>query len=372
MTQHLAFEPSLVQAWQQFPFQEMHGIEVLENMRAREKGKEIPLERLYKRIRQRILRHPFDKVTIIGTLGRTGSAKSSLLQGFYRVLLGDQYLRSRLNREEILLDVMPVPFSLYAEAAKSATVHAALPQFAVSSERAHGAYSRDEYARISGLMSHDITRHVLQTQGQGKAIILLLEPSSTTAVPIASTYPAEVAGIDRGLSPLYDLALNEHTRELIDIFALERDAKVEEEAVIFREHLTDDAQSGSTIFSGDIHVVYSDLHDMTEGDDAEVRYMTPQSQQRVRDFTRQSIAPPEAKRRSDAEFEAVKEQSHFLTDRELFTYIETHLNLPKGRFHYIDNPHLLGRKTFDLDYFIHSLAVRYYPEIVSQGQDTAT
>lgn len=352
--------------WKQAPFQQMSGIEALENMQERgyvasyERSRSI--ESTYRTLRESLLTPPYDSPTIVGALGASGSGKSSALQGIYRVALSDYYLNSQLRSHGMTLDVVPVPFSLYAEAAKSDGVLQKTPDVAIDPQRSHGCYTEEEYAKISALMKSDMEQY-FRNSDSNRAPLILLEPSSPTAIPDAES----IRGVDRGLSALYAIAIESQHADRVHVLAIEADKDVSDEVVVFRSKLNLQTQD---VFVDSIHVVYTDYHEMEEGDDLDVSELPVPTQQKVQDFVKRTMATPQAKKRSDEELQQLKHELKnegvikSTSDRRYFRLIQERLQMPDSRFHYVSNPHLMGRKTYDIDYFIHSLAVRNYPDIV--------
>lgn len=365
--QSLHQEMSSRMEWQQHPLQMMLN-PVFDNLV--ERGYSVSLERnrsiesTYKSIRERLIEASDPHVGIVGALGISGSGKSSALQGMYRVSLADEYLHESLRERGRVLDVLPVPFSLYAEAAKTTRVMKLYPDLAIDPNKSHGMYTEDEYRRISTLMQRDIERYIDRHES-GKTTLILLEPSSPTAVPGIKS--DEIEGTDRGLSPLYNLARFSSTRDFVDILAIESDPLVSEEVVIFRSKLNTEE---TDVFDHDVQVVFTDNNETSEGGTVDVSELSDAIKKRIQAFTRRVMAPPEAKMRSDNEVALLKERLkhektiHVTTDRRFFRLIQERLEMPDTRFHYLSNQHFQGRKIFDIDYFLHSLPVRNYPEVI--------
>lgn len=358
-------EQDMRQEWRQSPLQEMSGIEVFENMVEVHRGQEISPERRYKQLRHQVLTPPFDKVTVVSALARTGSAKSSLMIGFHRLFNNDVWLRDELDKQGVDFIVQSLPFAMAAEAVKSPGVAQTLPEFAIPPERQHGTYTEDEYRKISSFMQYLIDTRVLAAQGSGTASVLLLEPSSTTAVPIRTEDTIETVGIDRGLSPLYRLAGDSETMGQVTIFALEREPVVAQETIVFRSGAADKTILSPEIFAktGEVVVVYTEPDE--SDDDTQAEDLTSATQEKVREFLLTTMAPPQAQARSDAEFDSIK--AHIVagqgyrvdSDRQYFRHIQETLGISDARFHYLKNPYFSGRKTIDLNYFLGSLPRQY-------------
>ena len=370
MVQSPAMEQSQLLEWRMNPLQQVAGIEVKEHMQEIVKGKRRSMSASYKDVRKDIMSLP-PGVVVIAYLGRSNSGKSSDAQADYKLLHADEVLKAWQDEEGIPLVIDSYPFAYGMEALKTPRAHREFPQWAIPADIGHGMYSAEQYARQSGLQAHVIETHVLPRQDKPNAHVLLLESSCPTAIPVVeSGRLVDIRGIDRGVRVIFDLALREETRERMHIFVFERNSTVAEEGVVFRESLNDEAVSDQEVFWGNNVFSYDDLG---EGDPNEiekpVKILPSASQRLVRHFVSRGVAPPEAQERSDRELDNLKEEISkegipIETDRDFFAYIQALLGMPNNRFHYITNQHFLGEKGFDLNYFIHSLPVRLFPEIV--------
>lgn len=354
MSFEMSFEQSLKHELFQIP-----GIEVWENMRC----KNVSLHPDYLALRKNITP---GEINTICTIGLGGAAKGSLNMGFYRLLVNDVSLHDRLKEKGAELKIITVPFSAYTQAVRRKEMQKIHPNFAVPAEYQSGTFSSEHYGKISNLMSHDIEEYVLKRRNPHEAVVLIVEGSTPACYPLTDSIPVEVAGVDRGNSPIYNLALHEATRSKIHIYAIERHDDVRGVAVNWRSLLASDPELLGQAFRGPMRVIFTDRH----GQEVDARDLPLEAQQDLADFLIGATAPPAAVQKSDQQFTSVLEelyQARHLRSRtqsEYFKFIRGRLDLSAKQFSICKNEPFQGDTTYEVNYLLKSLPVRLYPWLV--------
>lgn len=351
------------QEWEQRPFSVLsRGIEVLKDG-LKENGEN--LENHYKAIRKDILTPPFDQVTSIVAIAPSGVAKGSFLMGIYRLLKEDMELKLSTKEKGIEIQVITVPFALYAEASKTKYVRKMCPRFAVPASYKHGGFTPEHYRRISQFMWYDIENHAIAQQVSNVKKVLLLEASSPTCYPITTQVPVEVEGVDRGNSPAYNLALDPRTKKRLFFYPIEKDLKVTSETVEWRSHLKPGTPLPRKVFLDALQNLRIRFTSK-DGKEIDKSDLSEEELRQVIFFLVRSMASPHAIERSNAELEELKKKLSregkiaSSSDRSYYEYL---IKVLKIRRKIISNKYFFGTKTYDLDYLFGSLPMQLYPEL---------
>lgn len=349
-------EQSLVMEWGQYPFAYQDGIEILDNATKRGERRE-SMEKQYKRIRDDILTPPFEDPTVIATMGPTGSGKGGINMGFYRLLKNDAYLHDALQNSGVRPEIVVVQFALYQQAAL-------LPEQKMRNQYlASPLYNKDHYHGISLLIFDDLQKHVLANRDKKRKQILLIESATYTSFPKGKEVPVEVEGIDRGNSVVYNLALDQRTKKRTFLNLLERDLEVGRRAKDMRnidpEKMKDEDVEG--FFRGDINYILT-----FKGQEISVSDLDLSYQRELLSFIKKAMAPPRVMEQNDLDLRNIRKKIGARTDQEYNNLLLQALDFQKNdpRSSRIQNPYLLGRKTYDLDYLLDSLPVRLYPGLL--------
>ncbi len=347
-------ELQMIETYRLGPFQQTSGIEVLENMTTQGGG----LSPLYESIRTRLIENG---LVIVGAIGPSGASKGSLLMGLWRVAHGDRYLQSQRQ-----IEIASLPFSITTQVMRTASVRLETPELWIPPTTAQGQYTSSQYAAISQKMA-ELARARIENRGD-KALLLLIESSSPTAFPMTDTLPLIVEGIDRGNSPLFELALDPKYASTVEIYALEKLRVVSQFVEEWREPIHKDKPDLEKVFDPQSKVIMV-LKDVN-GEEVLASDLPAKHRQELAEFLTYSMAPTETIRRSDREFESLitslyeRGVINIYSMVGYYTALQDRLRLPSDRFHVISNPLLTDPKTYDLSYLLDSLPTQNYPEIL--------
>lgn len=371
---HMSPDMREIQSWEMHPFMQVDHADILHNMEAEGRGNE-ELERAYKRIRGRILMPPFDKVTSLGAIGPSSSAKGDLIAGLDRTFKQDPYLKSKLGRHGVNFVQVSVPFTHVAAAAR-------LPRVGIIPEdQPAGTHTPEQYRKISNLQRQIIEEHVLPRQGQGEAILLEVESSSPTSVPTVDSLlrtsqsqgsNVEVEGVDRGNSAVYSLFYDNRTRDNATLFALHKRDLVGEVGMDYRNEIFSPNPDLSKLFSSRTPIVFTNH----EGQEVNVADLSPEEQMQFVRFLRLSVAPPGGVVRSDEEKNRLKEElaqrklitwgpKHVQDDTEYYEYIRNVLRIPRSQFVSVTNEWTGGTRAKDMTSMLtHNIVLEIFPELL--------
>lgn len=348
------------------------GIEVLEQMNVGERSAEAYYRNSF---RPHVLKPPYDKATFLTASGASGVGKGKFLEGMYRVLMRDKYLRRKLREHGVGLTVLPVPFTLYPHILK-------LPRFvgtsyAIPSHLGNGQFTPEQYRNSAVVEWRDMQEHIISRQYQGQAIVALPE-FNLTSYPVFDgerhyfpDEPVEVVGEDRCNSPAFTLALDDRTKDNVFFTYIEADDSITAHAGDWRSRLDPEMKDPGEMFNGEDVIVYSRNHDGKQIE-VEVASLEPQAQRVVIQFLKKISAPPAAmerihKMQEDLKARLQEEQRvSRLTSRTLYEY-SAYVLAVQHMARIVRNQHFLkGRRTYDLDFFLQSLQAQIYPEFFTE------
>lgn len=349
----------LVQEWRQYPLQAMSqtlgGIEIFENMTERGHS----LEELYIEIRERVIEN---QITTVAAISEAAVSKGTFLASIMAMLKNDEYLKATLK--EKIVFVIP-HFALYAMAAKLLQVRRDYPWFAVPRKYHHGGFKPEHYARISAFMWIEIRECILDNMGINPLAhhVILFESAGPSAYPLTTEVPIAVMGTDRGNSVLYNLALHPKTRDNFVLAVIKRDPRVTGFTKDWRAKVNSSDAIPDYLFTGNLKICF------THPKKGQIYVDTLSEKDKIKfaRFLRKCMATPRAIERVDEDLrksmENLKAEGKIKNCdiEEYQKYIASALGVQP---HIITNIFLETDKTYNLDYFLDSLPVRRFPELV--------
>lgn len=361
-----------LQIWEQSPFQKLKGGEVIKNMSLGYSD----LEDVYKFLRAHLISA---NALVIGTTARNKSGKGGLMMGFWRLFNQDLYSQSWLAETETELEWRIIPFAHCDRAAK--LPRDLYPELGlVDPSHTPATNTPTDERAISGLQWSLAQEDYLEKVGSGtdlsdylrlrkKAVIWLVEASTTFVLPITTQVSVEVEGEDDlGVSTLCNLALDTRSRDHTFLFGIDSNYKLntDPDSFHFREQaFAQDVELGS------LSNTSTRIITQYRGKEVELSKLPPLLQRKIKRLLQISMAPKDAiakqhKKKNDLNW-ALFERGIIPepTDAGFFALLNHRLNLPLGRLLVPSNEWFSGDKDYDMGYLLNSYVLRKYPEILS-------
>lgn len=339
--------------------------------------------------------------TVVGVTGASGAGKTQFAHGFVETLDHDLslHLPDPDTHEKVLngfqLVVVPVPFSMYTQAAKLAG--------SIPAEVQHGGYGEAGYAMITQLMVNDMDAF-RRLCPKNCYVVFVVEASSPTVMPVIDDSGVYMQGTDRGLGAIFKNFYAEDTRDNTFLYLLRRNTKVKKFAqekyrpllskkeldalaaleaeqgslsfnngALFLERRKMIAAKFAELFNGAVDVLYPKLSPQKRVVKGHVGRQIIENSVLIKlaQFMHVSMASPEAITKSDEQMIQLLAENGFTTADEYYNHLRLALTWQLGvenrQIGSISNPYAgyTDRLTrpHDIGYFMRSLPFLIRPSM---------
>ncbi len=311
-------------------------------------------------------------IAIIAALGLTSSVKGGLCRGLNEMIRADDKFSD--------VTLYTSHHSMSARAVKTEKAREEFPDLWVDPSMKPGTYSPHIYRKISKFHWEVLKRSIDQSQKSGEKSIFLVEGGGLASYPNISSYPPHIPleddlilGVDRGNSPIFNLALSSDTRNKMLLFLTERIPRITDYADSWRRKVIQRQIGSMTEMTDEQTDITRLILRTNQGFEFEISSLPDEEVKAAIFKVMSSLSlPPDKRPAADSNFEDILEYWGYprvidKTSQEIF-FKELDQNLRNPRHVIWAIPEFNdGERTNFVNYFFDdSIFVKRYPGTIPQ------